>query len=254
MHRDTYIIVADKFADFTVNERAVTLSQFKALISLPRHLLPSRARLVLGQRISDDERAWIATMLEGSDDHRERWDIDALRSHRGRATADLSHKKKACNTLIGRPEAVGEDVFRLDLYIDQNCELMEDHQTGQHVQGMILVEAARQAFLAVTQEFFLKGTSGKTYFVINEMRSSFLGFVFPLPAHMDYRVTLKDVNDRRQRFNVEIDLIQVGEVRARSTFAFTAYPDEVISQKEAGLAMQAAAVVRGAPQPVAVAA
>ena len=254
MDADTYIVVADKFADFTVNDRTITLSHLKALLSLPNHLLPERARLVLGQGVSDDERAGIATMVEASEDHRERWDINALRSHCDRATAALSHKKKACNTLIGPPEAVGEDTFRLDLCIDQNCELMEDHQTGQHVQGMILVEAARQAFLAVTEEFFLKGANRKSYFVINEMNSSFLGFVFPLYAYMEYRIVLKDINDRRQRFNVEIDLIQIGELRVRTTFAFTAYPDEVIAQKEASLAMQAAALVRKTPQPVAIAA
>lgn len=254
MDTDTYIIVADKFADFAVNDRTITLSQLKAFLSLPNHLLPARARLVLGQGVSDDERASIATMVEASDDHRARWDIDTLRSHRDRAAATLSHKKKACNTLIGPPDPIGEDTFRLDLCIDQNCELMEDHQTGQHVQGMILVEAARQAFLAVTEEFFLKDANRKSYFVINEMSTSFLGFVFPLAAHMEYRIVLKDINERRQRFNVEIDLIQVGEVRARTTFAFTAYPDEVISQKEATLAMEAAALVRRASQPIAIAA
>ncbi|MFT6532886.1 MAG: hypothetical protein ACJASC_002442 [Limimaricola cinnabarinus] len=238
-----YIVVADKFADFTVNARTLTLSQLRALLVLPGHLLPDRARLVMGQGISDAERAEIVALIEASDGHAARWDIATLKDTRARATADLSHKHQPCNTLIGPPEAVGEDTFRLDLCIDESCELMGDHQTGQHVQGMVLVEAARQAFLAVTEEFFLKGANHKSYFVINGMSSAFLGFVFPLPAHMDYRIVSKDINERRQRFEVEVDLVQGGEVRTRTTFAFTAYPDEVIAAKEASMAMQATAAV-----------
>jgi len=254
MQVETYIIVADKFADFTVNQHTVTLSHFKALLSLPCHLQPETARLMLGQGISDDDRTSIVALIEGSARHRLRWDIDALHKQGMRATAQLSHKRNPCNTLIGSPEVVDENTFRLDLFIDQNCELMNDHQTGQHVQGMVLVEAARQSFLAVTEKYFLLDHNRKSYFVINEMRSAFLGFVFPLPAHMEYRVLSKNINDRRQRFDVEVDLIQASEVRVRTAISFTAYPDEVISEKEAGLAIEAVAHVRSACQPVAVAA
>ncbi|KQT61219.1 MULTISPECIES: AfsA-related hotdog domain-containing protein [unclassified Aureimonas] len=254
MEADTFIVVADKFAEFSVNDRTVTSSQLKSLLSLPHHLLPTRARLLLGQGISDIECKAIVALVEASDNHRQRWDIEDLRARTERADAGLSHKRNACNTLIGSPVMVDENTFHLNLCIDQDCELMGDHQTGQHVQGMVLVEAARQAFLAVTEKHFLKGANHKSYFVINDMSTTFLGFVFPLPAHMEYRIVSKDINDRRQRFTVEVDLVQVGEVRARTNFSFTAYPEDLIAQKEAGLAMEAVTAVRARTQPIAIAA
>lgn len=48
MVTDAYIVVADKFTDFTVNDRTITQSHLKALFALPDHLLPERARVVLG--------------------------------------------------------------------------------------------------------------------------------------------------------------------------------------------------------------
>ncbi|WP_170106783.1 AfsA-related hotdog domain-containing protein [Rhodovulum imhoffii] len=245
----TFIIVADKFADFAINAQTITLSQLKALMALPTHLLQDRNRLLPGQGLSDDDCSEIVTLVENSRGHEDRWDITGLKALPSRAEAKLSHKRKPCNTLIGTPRTDGLDQYRIDLCIDEACEMMDDHQTGQHVQGMVLVEAARQAFLAVTEKFFLQGMNHKSYFVINDMQTRFLGFVFPLAAHMIYRIVDKDINLRRQKFQVEIDLVQGSEVRASTRFGFTAYPEEVISAKEAELAMVATAQVLKTVQP-----
>ncbi|MDO5704277.1 MAG: AfsA-related hotdog domain-containing protein [Paracoccus sp. (in: a-proteobacteria)] len=244
---NSYIVVADKFVDFAVNARTITLRHLFALFELPAHLLPDRARLELGQGVSDDDCQKIISTVDGCKILSARWDIDALRDRPARAGSDLSHKRKPRNTLICPPHQVQEGVFHLDLRIDQDCELMDDHQTGQHVQGMILVEAARQAFLAVTEQFFLTGFNHKSYFVITSMNTEFMGFVFPLAAHMEYRIISQDINERRQRFEVEIDLIQGQGIKARTTCAFTVYPDQVISEKEAMLASQAVSLVHGEP-------
>jgi len=113
---------------------------------------------------------------------------------------------------------------------------MSDHQTGQHVQGMILVEASRQAFIAVTEEFFMTVNRGNSYYVINNMNISFNNFMFPLPATIHYEVTEKDINDRRARFNAIINVIQNGKLCSSMSVRFTVYPSEIISSKESDLA------------------
>lgn len=100
MVTDAYIVVADKFADFTVNDRTITQSHLKALFALPDHLLPERARVVLGQGVSDAERAEIVALVEGSENNRRRWDIDAL---------------KGCRAGDGEPVAQEECVQHPDL-------------------------------------------------------------------------------------------------------------------------------------------
>lgn len=130
----------------------------------------------------------------------------------------------------------------MDLCIDENSELMRDHQTGQHVQGMVLVEASRQAFLAVPEAFFQDEGEDSAYFVINSVTTEFMGFVFPIRSHIDYRVVSKDINERRKKFSVEIEIIQGGEIRTRSTISFTVYPNRIISEREAALARDAVKV------------
>lgn len=245
----SYIVVADKFAEFAVDKEAITLTHLRSMVTLPEHVIPGRVRLVPGQGVSDQDILELVRLIDSDDALKQRWDIEALRSLPRRAASTLSHKHKAHNTLICPPVAIGGDRYAMDLRIDQDCELMDDHQTGQHVQGMVLIEASRQAFLAVTEEFFLKGLNIKTYFVINAMKTEFLGFVFPVQAQLAYQVVSKDINDRRQKFEVEIEIIQSSEVRARTTVSFTVYPDAVISKKEADLASYAAALTLKASAP-----
>ena len=239
MTHQTLIVVANKFVSFAVDKQVVTLSQLDTMLSLSKHVLPGQFQIIPGQGVSDEDIAELIEKIETHDPERDRWNVSALHQHPKRADASLSHKHKCRNTLIAAPQMVDHDNYLIDLLIDENSELMDDHQTGQHIQGMILVEAGRQAFLAVTERFFLTDAKQKSYFVINSMETNFLGFVFPTPAHIQYRVISKDINDRRQRFSVEVSVVQGGEIRMKTAFAFTAYPDEVIANKEASLAVDA---------------
>ncbi|MEP3298384.1 MAG: AfsA-related hotdog domain-containing protein [Pseudoruegeria sp.] len=233
----SFIVVADKFEAFTEGKAAITLSHLKTMISLPKTVLPGPMRIIPGQGVSDEEVEEILSTIEAADPpEQQRWNISALRRLSVRAACALSHKHNPENTLIAKPVKVDDENFVVDLRIDQNCEFMNDHQSGQHVQGMVLVEAARQAFLAVTEEFFLKEADQKFFFVINSMQTTFQGFVFPIAASIQYRVITKDINDRRQRFVVEIDTVQSDEVKATTTFHFTVYPNQLIAEKEALMA------------------
>lgn len=101
---------------------------------------------------------------------------------------------------------------------------------------MILVEASRQAFIAVTEEFYMADKAGSSYYVINNMNIDFSSFMFPLPATIHYEVTEKDINDRRSRFNATISILQNKKLCSSMSVRFTVYPSEVISLKESDLA------------------
>lgn len=239
MTLQTLIVVADKFAAFAIDKQVVTLTQLDSMLNLSKQILPGQYRVILGQGVSDADIARLINQIELHDPDMSRWNVGALHQQPGRADASLSHKHKPCNTLIAPPQMIDQDNYKIELLIDENCELMDDHQTGQHIQGMVLVEAARQAFLAVTERFFLQDSDHKSYFVINSMTTSFFGFVFPTPAQINYLVVSKDINDRRQRFSVEVNVVQCGETRMTTAFTFTAYPDQVIAEKEVSLAIDA---------------
>ncbi|MFW5402828.1 AfsA-related hotdog domain-containing protein, partial [Yersinia sp. 1252 StPb PI] len=88
-----------------------------------------------------------------------------------------THKKEEHNILIGKAQKVDKDIYNLPLMIDERCELMGDHQSGKHLQGMLLVEAFRQTFIAVTEEFYPFLGDIKKYFVINSLNINFYNFV-----------------------------------------------------------------------------
>jgi hypothetical protein len=67
------------------------------------------------------------------------------------------------------------------------------------------------------------------------MHIEFQNFVFPLAAHIDYRVVSADVTERRARYKTTMGLVQNGMQCASATIDFTVYPAEVIARKEAEL-------------------
>ena len=122
-----------------------------------------------------------------------------------------THKHKGANVIITEPEARGPDHYTAKLHLDDDCAEMSDHVTGCHLQGMLLIEAARQLFIAVTERHYLAdGERGGKYFVINSFDVRYKAFAFPLPTSLDYRVLTVERKARCSRFTAEIDVVQAG--------------------------------------------
>jgi hypothetical protein len=234
-HTRCFFVVGEKFSKFAHGKDVLTVDQLKALAQLPDHLLNTRSVLMLGQGATQDEILSIVHGHEASSEANTRFESSDLLRVMDRAASRVSHKSAAHNTLIGAPRRTSAETFELSFNVDERCELMGDHQSGQHVQGMLLVEAFRQSFLAVTETFFPFG-HGERYFVINSMHVDFQNFMFPLPAHITYRIIETDITERRARYKTTLAAIQNGEQCASAAIEFTVYPAEVIAKKEAELA------------------
>ena len=226
MVRRIVLVVGDKFMQFAAGKEAITVSQLCGLLSLPAGIAMDRGRLtaVPGQGLGDDDVTRVLA-LAATSSHGDRFDLSLWRDRPRRASARLA-----------------DNLFELDLLIDEDCELMADHQSGQHVQGMVLMEAARQTFLAVTEAFFLPQDGGRFYFVINKFGAEYRRFAFPLDATILYRIKDMNVeNPLRQSFAAEIDVVQCGVKSASFVAEFTAFEDARISAKEDALARDALA-------------
>jgi len=238
---DTFIVVGDAFAGFCRDKLALTVSQLEALLKLPPEVIPGRKRLILGQGVNEQECRSILGRLNETPALKARFDASDLEAMAGRAPGSLSHKRKSVNTLISAPRQIAPGHYVLRLMVDERSELMSDHQTGQHVQGIILIEAMRQSFLAVTEAFHPFPGAIDTYFVINSMDIAFEKFVFPIPAEIHYHVLQADTRDQRARHEAEVRVIQCDQVCATAQLKFAVYPNQVISEKEAELAHSATA-------------
>lgn len=235
------LVVGDKFSSYVQGKDAITLSNLRGLLTLSIPLLPNQGRTILvpGQGLSD---ASIQQLLEEAahSPNMGYFDFSLWHSLPGRAPASLSHKHRPENTLISTPQRLSADRFAMHLLIDEQCELMQDHQSGQHVQGMILIEAARQGMLAVVEQYFLPDNDIDYAFVLNDMSVKYNNFAFPLSAMVECRILEQSTdNPRRLSFATEAVVQQCGMEVSSLTFSFSAMDKARISKRESSMAEKA---------------
>lgn len=234
------IVVGDKFHEFVIGKDVVTTSQLDLMTQLPANIIDEMREFFPGQGIRDDFLQKIFENQEKNKHHNNKINLNGLKQFLNIERNTHSHQHIDSNILIGRCSQLAENRFSLPLLIDERCQLMADHQTGQHVQGMILVEACRQTFIAVTEEFYMEENNNHSYYVINNMNIDFCNFLFPLPATIHYQLLEQDSNERRVRFKANINILQNKVQCSSMSVNFTVYPSEFISAKESELASTAA--------------
>lgn len=228
------LVVGDKFSGYVQGKDAITLSQLRGLLSLPTPMLPFSGitTLVPGQGLSD---AGIRVLLQEAtaSPNLKNFDFSLWHHLPQRAPSSLSHKHIAANTLISVPRQLAADMFESHLMIDENCELMNDHLSGQHVQGMILIEATRQALLAVTEAFLLPKNNIDYAFIFNALSVSYSHYTFPVGAVIRSVMTDKSVdNPRRLGFSANVFVEQCGQIVSTFTASFGAMEKVRIYKRE----------------------
>ena len=231
------VVVGDKFNEFANGKDVLTISQLELLTQIPANIIDKAYEIIIGQGVRKDFAGKVISDQARNAVHGNKLKMCSLEKLVSDKKNAHCHKRLEQNVLIGSVEQTEHngDLYAMPLLIDERCELMADHQTGQHIQGMLLVEASRQAFIAVTEEFIYKQEIGR-YYVINSMAITFSSFLFPLPALVHFEYLEKDINDRRGRFKAQIRVTQHQTLCATMDVSFTAYPSGLISEKEKSLA------------------
>lgn len=104
-----------------------------------------------------------------------------------------------------------QNEYSTDFTLNEKNEFMNDHQTGRHIQGMIIVEAFRQTFIAATEKFNLNNISEGKYYVINSMDIEYLNFAFPTPAKINYTIEKSIIAlNKSSKLQSKIEMIQNG--------------------------------------------
>ncbi|GAA3193634.1 MULTISPECIES: AfsA-related hotdog domain-containing protein [Streptomyces] len=247
-------LVGDVFAEFARREGVLTVSQLARRIR--EGAFPGgsgAASVTLGQGVSPFDVQFIRDTLA------RRGLTDAVviddRALRDRAGREIAHKHRAENVLISLPRQTGPGSFESDLLVDSGNEVMSDHLTGQHMQGMLVMEAGRQMFIAVAEQHYLPPeTVGKNYFVIDTFATRYRNFLFPLPATV--RCTIlshRSPHRTRTTFSCELAVLQGGGEAAVMEVRFTAFDTQVSHAKETRAAERSlqdtAAILAAAKQP-----
>lgn len=187
---DLYL-VGDRFAEFSNGETVLTVTQFfKFLERKEKENVVLAYRIHAGQGISDHNDQRIINRLQKSlIKHCFIFGKSLLAACR--ASLEATHKHFSKNIIISEPVRLSDNHYEAELMIDDNCAEMSDHTTGQHIQGMILIEAARQMMTAVSEQFLLNNTSEKKSFVLDELTSEFKSYIFPLAVTLI--LTIKNI-------------------------------------------------------------
>jgi hypothetical protein len=235
------LVVGDKFKEFADNKYVLTISQLELLAKIPSKFIDSEHEVIPGQGIRQDLVKEIVTNHKRDPEcYNNKLNVYSLEKLVHEEKNRYSHKNFEQNILIGQAEKVEHqnNLYVLPLMIDERCEIMADHQTGQHIQGMLQIEACRQSFIAVTEEFIYEKMGGR-YYVINNMSISFFNFLFPLAALVHFELIEQDINERRGRFKAQIRVKQSEILCSTMEVSFSVYPSESIRAKEKDLAVSA---------------
>jgi hypothetical protein len=150
---------------------------------------------------------------------------------------DVTHKVYDKNVLIGEIEHLGEGRYRTPLVLDERVEVLEDHLTGLHIPAVTLLEAARQTWTAVTERHLIS-PEPRSRFVISHVNSTFLNFVFPIPAHLEYRLRRCEEGPVGQVIAFTVEVQQTGRIAARFEAEIRVIPVRFAEKQEAMAARQ----------------
>ncbi len=178
---DAVLVVGDSFQGIAQGNGVQTVSEIIRLAEREPSKLPTT--IIAGQGMSDGD---LARLNAGTN-------ISHLHKRPRIRTGDMSiphrnicNKHQPQNVLLANLTKTGRLTARADLRIHRGNELIHDHQTGQHVQGIVAIEAARQMLIASSKLLRLTQGIAKPYFVLNTMSTTFDSFLFPLPAQLTY--------------------------------------------------------------------
>lgn len=250
--REIYI-VGDKFVDYArENPHVMTAQEFELLLENGR--LQAPLDVTIAQGVAAERLAQLEDQLNRS----RLKDLVRIKEARPRqrASGKLTHKQNDENTIISQPtRKEGEALFEAHLILDDNSSEMIDHLVGQHIQGIVFYEAARQMTLAVAEEFLLQGgkVGRKCYFVVNQFNIAHHMFGFPLPT--DIQLEVKELRGNVQEtegmfMDVQVRFYQAGAhiTDARIKCAF--FEEAMMSAREGLMARMALAKVVPTMAPV----
>jgi hypothetical protein len=231
-NRKVIYVVGNKFENFSKHEGVFTFSDFVNLVCNNKNGVKCHL-LVLGQGLTEEEKNILKAIVVHSD-------IGYIQeATKPLASRAISHKHKIENIMISNPERVDyDDVFVSHLYLNDDCAEMSDHTTGQHIQGMVFTEAARQMMLAVAEKFILKDNEKfNSYCALIKVSSQFYQFGFPIETRVVHEVEmLSNEKPGRYKASTTTSFLQNDKIIATVDIDYLYNNKKVLEEREALMA------------------
>src|SRR5690606_3442439 len=159
----------------------------------------------------------------------------------------LTHKRELRNVLVSEPVGAADGAHCFELLVDDEQDRLSDHVTGQHVGGMLLIEAARQAsIVAIERQCRREDGLPPWGLVLQNFQARFDNYVFPLPTRIRVRIDESVLSDTQRELAIEVEFEQAGKAVCGVDFSVRLYPSDLLSKLETRRADQAIAAVLNA--------
>ena len=170
---NVYLIVGGGYHAFARNTRALTLDELES--KLPD--LSEDDVILAGQGLTHAERAKLRQVLS------ERRSSPKLLYCDEACAPACTHKHTVDNVVIGTLERTAQRTYSCILLADTRADRLFDHITGQHLNGMLLIEAARQAGIAAIESEFVAAPGEKKWSLAwSRCDTRFFTYAFPVPT------------------------------------------------------------------------
>jgi len=228
-------VVGDKFAGFRNNNRVITLMEFEHIVETDGKNVNPGTVFVAGQGLQQKR---VAAILKKLSESKSSSCVNFRQSSLKKADSWMTHKHHAENIMISEPNRIDSTNFCAQIVLDDLCAEMSDHMTGQHIQGLVLLEAARQMFIAVTSNYFLEEKHKKnSYFVLSHMDIDYKSFVFPLQIELLYEIKDQTIDKHgNMTFDVCMKIMQLTNILIEVNITFSVYKNIFMRMIEASRA------------------
>jgi hypothetical protein len=242
MNENIFYVVGEKFKNFSTNKYVMTISELEKLANIYRIGSQPKYTFVIGQGVSADKLEKLINNINknGLSNYFSIKKMDVFDNESNQLSV---HKAKLENVMITTPIFLAENKYSSQLTVQDNAAEMNDHVTGQHVQGMVLIEAARQMMLSVSEHHILTEERKNNYsFILSSVNTKFNQFAFPLKITIiceisDLEIKAKGSLKAKMKFSFMQNNINVTEVEIN----FSAFDKNLLETKEKTFALKAIA-------------
>jgi A-factor biosynthesis hotdog protein len=215
------VVVADRFARFARGDQVRTVSGLLDLITTGPGVAGAQWVVHAGQGVDAADHDLIEAARDRSETEVCLADPATFRQ-RPEHPATV-HKDRPENVLLAglhRPSAAR---CRADLRIHRDNELILDHHTGEHVQGIVIIEAMRQICIAQFETAVRPGLAPAAYAgVWQRIDLSFQDFLFPLPATVESLIEESDLGrETHLKFRATTAVRQQGRAVATAVIEYS---------------------------------
>lgn len=214
----TIVLVGDRFAPFLAARLGVSPAEFAASVGKGEYdRISAPVYVQVGQGVDEQALTEAVAAIEA------RELTDRLLLYPEDLPVPVQpqsvHKRDARNVLVADFAQTDGDVFEAALRIHNDNELVDDHQSSLHIQGMVLIEAARQMFLGVCELHYMRHLAGRGYaYLLTDVSTKFARPAYPLPVQMRLTAHRAETDDaERVWFSVETRFLQAGREVAATT-------------------------------------